>query len=179
MPRLLLLAALAVAAAGRPAAQHAHDHAPDAHDTRVPSGLSADDVAGLLSGAGLGMARPAELHGYPGPLHVIEHADALLLTPEQRATAERLRAEVLAAAVPLGRQLVDAERSLDAVFLSGAATADDVDRAVALAAAAHARLRAVHLRAHLAMRDALTADQVRAYARLRGHDGAHGPGHAH
>jgi Spy/CpxP family protein refolding chaperone len=180
MLRLLLAAALA-AAAGSAAAQH--DHAADAHTTRIPSGLSADDVAGLLSGAGLGMARPAELHGYPGPLHVIELAEPLQLTDAQRATAERLRSEMLAAAVPLGRQLVDAERSLDAVFLSGAATAADVERAVAQAAAVHARLRATHLRAHLAMREALTEDQLRAYARLRGHDDVHAGrghgGHAH
>lgn len=178
MLRPTLLAALALAVASGAAAQHDHSHGADGHDTRVPSGLSADDVAGLLSGAGLGMARPAELHGYPGPLHVIELAEPLQLTDAQRATAERLRAEMLAAAVPLGRQLVDAERSLDAVFVSGTATAVDVERAVAQAAAVHARLRAVHLRAHLEMREALTDDQLRAYARLRGHDDPHA-GHGH
>ena len=175
---MLRLLALAVSLAAAPAAQHdhaghghaGHDHAADGHNTRVPSGLTAGDVSGLLEGAGLGMAKPAEMNNYPGPLHVIEHADALLLTPEQRATAERLRAEMLAQAVPLGRQLVDAERSLDAVFASGSATAQDVERAVGQAAAVHARLRAVHLRAHLAMRDALTDDQIRAYARLRGYE---------
>ena len=170
MPRLALLAALALAFASGAAAQHDHEHAADGHNARVPSGLSADDVAGLLRGAGLGMARPAEVHGYPGPLHVLELAEPLLLTAEQRATAERLRAEMLAEAVPLGRQLVDAERSLDALFQSGAATATDIERAVAVAAAAHARLRAVHLRTHVAMRDAMTADQIAAYARLRGYE---------
>jgi hypothetical protein len=85
---------------------------------------------------------------------------------------------MLAAAVPLGRQLVDAERSLDAVFLSGAATAADVERAVAQAAAVHAQLRVTHLRAHLAMREALSEDQLQAYTRLRGHDDVHA-GHGH
>jgi hypothetical protein len=31
------------------------------------------------------MAMPAELNGYPGPLQVIEQADALALTPMQIA----------------------------------------------------------------------------------------------
>ncbi len=30
------------------------------------------------------MALPAELDRYPGPLHVLEHAAALDLTPEQQ-----------------------------------------------------------------------------------------------
>jgi Spy/CpxP family protein refolding chaperone len=177
MCRLLLFAALAAAASTASSAQHGghehghavHVHEADAHDARVPSGLSAEEVEGLLGGAGLGMARPAELHSYPGPLHVLELAEPLGLTDDQQATAERLRADMLAEAVPLGHQLVDAERTLDAVFASGAATAADVERAVAQAAAVRARLRSAHLRAHLAMRDALSPAQIAAYDRLRGH----------
>ncbi|MGB3544772.1 hypothetical protein, partial [Rubrivirga sp.] len=173
MFRIVLAIAFVTALATGVSAQHdhsGHNHAPGEHNSRVPSGLTASDAEGLLSGAGLGMARPAEVNGYPGPLHVLELAEPLLLTDEQRETAEQLRAEMLEEAIPLGRQLIDAERSLDAVFLSGTATTDDVERAVAIAAAAHARLRAVHLRTHLAMRDAMTDDQIAAYARLRGYE---------
>ena len=165
---LALLAPAASAQHGGHDAHAGHDHDSAAHDTRVPTGLTADETAGLLAGRGLGMARPAELHGYPGPMHVLEHADALGLSDGQRDEAERLRAAMLAQAVPLGRQLVDAERSLDAVFASGAATAADVDRAVAQAAAVRARLRAAHLHAHLGMRAALTPAQVETYDRLQG-----------
>lgn len=163
---LPLLLALAVAAPA--AAQHdpAHHGRPAAG---VPSGLGADEAEGLLEGRGLGMARPAELHSYPGPLHVLELADALGLEAEQRATAERLRAEMLAEAVPLGRQLLEAEAHLDALFASGEATPEAVDRVTAHAGALRGRLRAAHLRAHLAMRDALTPAQVEAYDRLRGY----------
>ena len=171
MTKLLLLT-LALAAPAAAQHDHAdHGHGPGDDGAGVPSGLHANDVAGLLAGAGLGMARPAEVHGYPGPLHVIELAEPLQLSDAQRATAERLRAEMLAQAVPLGRQLVDAERRLDDVFASGEATAAEVELAVSRAAAAHARLRAVHLRTHLAMRDALSDDQLQTYARLRGHVG--------
>src|SRR6056297_1838494 len=68
----------------------------------VPTGLSADEVIGLREGRGMGLARSAELHSYPGPMHVLELADALDLSAEQRAEAERLRAEMLAEARPLG-----------------------------------------------------------------------------
>ena len=163
--------AVALLALGTPLAQAqhaAHHAAPAALDSLdVPTGLSAAEASGLLAGAGLGMAKPADLHGYPGPLHVLELAGALGLTPEQRATAEALRAEVLARAVPLGEQLVRAERHLDAVFAEGDVTAGEVERLTAHAARLRGALRAVHLAAHLGMRDALTADQVARYGALR------------
>lgn len=171
MPRSLAVALAALALAAPLRAQHAHTahaaHGPA--DPDVPSGLDADEAAGLAEGRGLGMARPAETNRYPGPLHVLELADALGLDAAQRATAERLRAEMLAEAVPLGEQILTVERHLDALFASGEATPAAVDRMTAHAAALRGRLRAAHLRAHLGMRDALTAEQVAAYDRLRGH----------
>ena len=60
---------------------------------RALKALSADEAAGYLEGRGLGLAKPAELNGYPGPMHVLELADALALTPAQtrQAGAQRLR----------------------------------------------------------------------------------------
>ena len=46
--------------------------------------LSDQQLSDLRAGRGMGMALPAELNGYPGPVHVLELADALGLTPEQR-----------------------------------------------------------------------------------------------
>jgi hypothetical protein len=34
--------------------------------------LSADEVQGFLDARGMGLAKPAELNGYPGPMHVLE-----------------------------------------------------------------------------------------------------------
>ena len=170
MPRLVLAALLATAVAVPAAAQHdAAAHAGHTAVPGVPTALSAEEAAGLDAGRGLGMARPAELHGYPGPLHVLELADALALTDRQRTVAERLRAEMLAEAVPLGRQLVEVEGHLDALFASGTATSDAVERVTAHAGQLRGRLRAAHLRAHLAMRDALAPDQIETYDRLRGY----------
>lgn len=50
----------------------------------------------------MGLALPAELNGYPGPLHTLEHADELGLTFEQRARTKALfdamRVEAIASA---------------------------------------------------------------------------------
>ena len=156
-----------------PARHDAHPHAghdpADVRSEAVPTGLAAAERDGLLAGAGLGLAKAAERNGYPGPLHVLELADALQLTPEQRATAERLRAEMLEAAVPLGRQLVDAERQLDRLFETGTATPVAIAARTETVAGLRGRLRAVHLTAHVGMREALSDGQRATYARLRGH----------
>lgn len=58
---------------------------------RLVKALSDQQIADLRAGRGIGMALPAELNGYPGPLHVLELADALGLTPEQRGRMRSLR----------------------------------------------------------------------------------------
>ena len=164
---LALLAALAPATA----AQHHGHHAAAPGDADRPAALSAAEVVGLREGRGMGLATAADANGYPGPLHVLQLADSLALTDPQRAVAERLRAAMLAEAVPLGERVLAAERHLDALFASGGATDAAVERMTAHAAALRGRLRAVHLRAHVAMRDALTPEQIARYDALRGRSG--------
>ncbi|WP_051213468.1 Spy/CpxP family protein refolding chaperone [Rubritepida flocculans] len=171
----LALAAAFLAPAAPATAQHGgHGHAGHAapyagFQGREAAGLSAQDAADLRAGRGMGLALPAELNGYPGPMHALELADRLGLSPAQRATMEQLRAAMLAEAVPLGEAVIAAERALDAVFARGTATAAEVDAAVTAAALAHGRVRAAHLRTHLGTRDAMTQAQRAMYARLRGY----------
>lgn len=47
--------------------------------------LSEMQAVGFLAGREMSLALAAELNGYPGPMHVLEHAASLGLTPEQRA----------------------------------------------------------------------------------------------
>ena len=77
-------------------AQHAQPYA--GQQTRAIKALSDAEVDDLLAGRGAGLARAAELNGYPGPMHVLEHAQALKLTPQQRAATEALMAPMRAAA---------------------------------------------------------------------------------
>ena len=51
---------------------------------RAIKALSDDDIAALRAGEGMGMAKAAELNGYPGPVHVLALAAQLGLTEDQR-----------------------------------------------------------------------------------------------
>ena len=125
-------------------------------------------MAGLLAGAGMGLAKPADVHGYPGPLHVLEAADTLALTDSQRAAADSIRQAMLAETTALGAQLVEVERHFDAAFQRGDIDEAAVDRMTAHAAALRGRIRAAHLKAHLAMEPVLSPQQIATYERLRG-----------
>jgi len=62
-----------------------HDHSPYAgQQDRSIKALSEQDVAGYRTGAGMGLAKAAELNGYPGPMHSLESAKALGLTSAQQ-----------------------------------------------------------------------------------------------
>lgn len=172
MFRLLLLTLVLAAPV---AAQHeGHDghHAPSPYADeadRALKALSADEVDGLLAGRGMGLARAAELNGYPGPLHVLELADRLALSREQRAEVERIHAAMQAEARALGAEVVEVERHLDALFADGRATDEAVEQVTGHIGVLQGRLRAAHLRAHVATHAVLTAEQTDAYRRLRGY----------
>jgi Spy/CpxP family protein refolding chaperone len=124
----------------------------------------------------MGLARPAELNGYPGPRHVLDLADSLDLTAEQRGTVEEIFRAMNARAVELGREVLAAERELDAAFASGRVTGDALAAIVDRIGDLQAELRTVHLRAHLATRAILTDHQVHEYDRLRGYGAGHPTG---
>ncbi len=137
--------------------------------------LSAEQQADLLAGRGMGLALAAELNGWPGPLHVIELADAMGLTAGQLAATRSLMAEMQAAARPLGVALVGEERALDAAFRDRTITPDDLSARTARIAMLQGQLRDVHLRTHLAQAALLSQDQIAAYDRLRGYGSSETP----
>jgi hypothetical protein len=49
---------------------------------RLIKALSEQQIADLKAGRGMGLALPAELNGYPGPIHVLELSDELGLSAE-------------------------------------------------------------------------------------------------
>jgi len=139
--------------------------------------LSDQEVSALLAGNGAGFAKAAELNGYPGPLHVLELADRLDLSPEQRGATQRLMSEHKERARALGAGLVNAERELDGLFAQRAAAPDAVDAATRRVALLQAELRAEHLNTHLAQTALLSSEQVRLYSVLRGYGDDAGGGH--
>jgi Spy/CpxP family protein refolding chaperone len=138
-------------------------------EDREVKALSAEEIQGLLAGEGLGFALAAELNGLPGPKHVLELADALGLSADQRRRVEGIRESMSERARELGKAVVDAETHLDRMFDSGHATPSAVREATVDIGRLRGELRAAHLVAHLATAQELTPEQVAEYARLRGY----------
>jgi Spy/CpxP family protein refolding chaperone len=138
-------------------------------EKRAIKALSVDDVQGLLEGRGMGMAKAAELNGYPGPMHVLQMKEALKITPAQEAKIQAVFNRMKKEAIALGQDLVSAEAKLEREFRSGKANANRVADLTDMVGAIQARLRACHLNAHVATKPLLTAAQVRTYEGFRGY----------
>jgi Spy/CpxP family protein refolding chaperone len=155
-------------------AQHPKPYAGE--DARAIKSLSDEEVQQYLSGAGMGYAKAAELNQYPGPMHALELAEPLELTPEQRRRTEALMQAHKNEARALGRKVVDAERALDALFRSARVSEAELAARVRAVAAAQGEYRLSHLETHRRMKALLTPEQVAGYDRLRGYQQAPGPG---
>lgn len=173
---LCLIAGVTLAMPVLAADGHRHDHAqPYAgqHD-RAISTLSDSDVAALQAGQGWGLAKPAELNGYPGPLHLLELAEEIELTADQIDEIEAVFRAMRAEAKTLGQRYLDAEQAVDGLFREGVADREGLQAALLEAAHLRMALRQAHLNAHLAVTPLLTQQQRHAYAMLRGYgDGQH------
>src|SRR5690554_4606076 len=147
-------------------------------EMREIKALSATDIAGFLGGKGMGYAKAAELNGYPGPAHVLELAEELSLTADQRAETQAIFERMEAAAKDLGADMVAAERALDDAFHNKEITESSLPRLVEQIGDIDSRLRTVHLRAHLQQTEILDEHQIMRYMTLRGYqNGGHGGGH--
>ena len=150
-------------------AQQHHGHRADpASDVKA---LSGEEVEQYLSGAGMGYAKAAELNRHPGPMHVLELADQLKLTAEQRTATAKLMEAHKAEARKIGARLVAAERALDELFRGGAVAGDTLAQAVARTAVLQGEYRLAHLETHRRMRTLLSDAQVARYDALRGYAG--------
>jgi len=169
MNRFLVLLAL-LAGAQASAQHHGHSHSPYAgEEVRDIKALSAQEQRAWLEGQGLGLARAAELNGHPGPMHVLEHGQALELSAEQQARTHALMHRHKTEVRALGAELVAAERRLDELFRTRRATPDNVNELTATIGGLQARIRASHLNTHLEQTRLLRPEQVAAYDRLRGY----------
>jgi len=160
-------------------AASAQSHQPYAGlQSRAIKALSDQQIADLRAGRGMQLALAAELNGYPGPLHVLEHADALALTAEQRARMQQLFEAMKAEAIGLGERLIAQESALDRLFADRTVTPATLAAATGEIGRTQGELRATHLRYHLAAFEVLTPHQMQRYAELRGYaGGAHRPHH--
>ena len=137
--------------------------------SRPIKALSEQQVADLRAGRGMGLALAAELNGYPGPSHVMELADKLNLSADQRAKIQRLFESMRAEAVPLGSKLIEQEAELDKQFANHTVTPESLKTSTAAVAATQGTLRETHLKYHLSTVTILTPSQMHRYAELRGY----------
>jgi hypothetical protein len=172
MNRIAIVAVLAVTV-GEAYAQHSQPYA--GQQNRAIKALSAEQIADLKDARGMGLALAAELNGYPGPVHVLEHADALALSPEQRARTRALFEAMKAEALAIGERLIDQEAELDRAFADKTITSGRLTELSAAIGATQAALRAAHLKYHLAQAELMTPPQKHRYAELRGYAGGAAP----
>jgi Spy/CpxP family protein refolding chaperone len=170
MNPLVVLVLIAVVLAVGPSL--AQSHQPYAGlEVRSIKALSEQQIADLRAGRGMGLALAAELNGYPGPMHVLEMADALDLSGQQRAKTQELFAAMKAEAIPLGERLIAQEAELDKAFANKTITPATLAASTEAIGATHSALRQTHLKYHLSTVEVLTPAQIQQYAELRGYKG--------
>lgn len=174
----IILGIALLTAAGVVHAQHQHYPGQERRDIK---GLSAEEIEQYRAGAGLGYAKAAELNHFPGPMHVLELADKLGLSEQQRAATRQLMDAHKRDARAIGARVVEAENRLEALFRSGKVEEGVLAKAVNEAAALQGEYRLSHLETHRRMRALLTGEQVARYDELRGYaksnrgEGVHRP----
>jgi hypothetical protein len=134
-------------------------------------GLTEKEISELRQGRGMGLARAAELNGYPGPRHVLDAVGAgrLQLTSEQVQTVQRLFDGMSSEAQRLGSMVLREEWALEQAFRKGAISEADLHASVGRIAVLQGDLRVVHLRTHLETRSVLSEQQIQHYNELRGY----------
>ena len=147
-------------------------------ESRAVKSLSAADVAELRRGGGWGLAKAAELNGMPGPFHLLELKDDIPLTREQVSAITAVYERMREAAIAQGEHFIATERALEDAFRAGAVTEKSLRTLLAEIARSRARLRFIHLSAHLETPALLTHEQIARYDALRRY-GAHGGGAGH
>jgi len=174
-PPLVLVLIAVVLASGPALAQSQKPYA--GLEARPIKALSEQQIADLRAGRGMGLALAAELNGYPGPRHVLELAESLHLSDQQRAKMQELFTAMEVEALPLGERLIAQEAELDKAFADKKITAATLAASTEAIGATHAALRQAHLKYHLFTIEVLTPTQVEQYAALRGYKG--GAQHPH
>jgi len=138
-------------------------------EIRIIKSLSDEDIDDLLNGRGWGLAKPAELNGVPGPVHLLEMKSEIGLSSEQISAIETIWSEMNQNARRLGERYVALEKQLNELFATGQITPETLKVLLSKIATVRAELRYTHLSSHLQTGPVLKPAQVALYNRLRGY----------
>jgi hypothetical protein len=138
-------------------------------ENREIKALPVDRIQQLLDGEGMGLAKSAELNGFPGPRHVLDLATQLHLDSATRQSVESSFQAMHSDAVRLGKQLVAREENLDRLFRSGTVTRRQLRAMLSEIGRLEGELRFVHLEAHVKTHRLLDDNQNALYQKLRGY----------
>jgi Spy/CpxP family protein refolding chaperone len=141
-------------------------------ENRIIKSLSPEDVESLQTGTGDafgGMAKLAELNGYPGPRHVLDLANELKLSNEQEAKITTIYDNMKKKAVDLGQKIVNVEKIANGEFINKTITDSQIKQLIFNSSEIYGQLRYAHLSTHLKMLDILSPEQVNLYNNLRGY----------
>jgi len=169
--QILAASMVLTAACSRPQEQISHSPYSGQEQRQVAT-LSAQDIAAYRAGMGMGLAKAAELHHYPGPKHVLDLAAPLALSTAQREATQQVYDRMHASALQWGERIIAQESELDSLFTAQAITGAQLRARIAALAQAQGELRAAHLAAHVEMKEILSAAQVTQYDALRGYGAA-------
>lgn len=136
--------------------------------------LSDNDVQSLQNGTGEafgGIAKLAELNGYPGPRHVLDIAQELQLTDGQRMEIELIYQNMSNNAKSIGSAIIAIEQDMDEAFANKTITEENLIALLDKNANLYGQLRFVHLSAHLDTAQIMTTEQIQMYNEMRGYDG--------
>jgi hypothetical protein len=141
-------------------------------ENRIIKSLSPADIESLQTGTGDafgGMAKLADLNGYPGPRHVLDLANELELSNGQKANITTIFDNMKKKAVDLGEEIVNVEKIANEEFINKTITDSQMKQLIFKSSEIYGQLRYVHLSTHLKMLGILTPEQVNLYSNLRGY----------
>lgn len=136
---------------------------------RVIKSLSAKEIEDLTLGNGMGLAKAAELNGYPGPKHVLEMQEQLFLEKEQLTSINQIFEDMKSQAQSQGQKLISLEKELNDYFSNTTITNDILETTSKKIAEAKSNLRYIHLSAHIKTTEVLSKSQIKKYNQLRGY----------
>ena len=147
-----------------------------ANEEKLPiKSLSEEDIEELKRGGGWGLAKAAELNGYPGPAHLLELKDKIPLDPEQVEKLQTIYDRMTQEAKLEGESFIAYERKLDEEFRTGTVNDGLLQTALGYIEEARRKLRYIHLSAHLEATRIVTSEQIERYNILRGYNVAVDP----